>query len=184
MCQDCIEATASARMEDRVTEDRRTNASLREENAQLLRINHRLRSDLQACPAGGNRTCLLRKILPLELRVKIYEFLLINPELGQARWIGESTGYGATFKYGLTPALLRTCRWILEEASPVLYGSNTFVIACTSFNKNLLSRSPLTRHMRPRHLQNHTLFDGISFFGSIRRWRVITTILDNTTSRN
>ncbi|QSZ33680.1 hypothetical protein DSL72_005251 [Monilinia vaccinii-corymbosi] len=70
--------------------------------------------------------------VPLEIRLTIYEKLLVNPILGTTKAITGSIRHGLGAKYGLTPAILRTSRKIYEEALPVLY-DQTFVIRCDYF---------------------------------------------------
>ncbi|TGO42571.1 hypothetical protein BHYA_0007g00710 [Botrytis hyacinthi] len=67
--------------------------------------------------------------LPLEVRRMIYKELLVNPVLGTMKAIEADTEFGVEVIYGLTPAILRTCRSIYEEASEVLY-DQTFIIKC------------------------------------------------------
>ncbi|KAF5874556.1 uncharacterized protein Bfra_004567 [Botrytis fragariae] len=67
--------------------------------------------------------------LPLEVRRMIYKELLVNPVLGTMKAIEADTEFGVEATYGLTPAILRTCRSIYEEASEVLY-DQTFIIKC------------------------------------------------------
>ncbi|TGO66752.1 hypothetical protein BOTNAR_0055g00330 [Botryotinia narcissicola] len=67
--------------------------------------------------------------LPLEVRRMIYKELLVNPVLGTMKAIEADTEFGTEAIYGLTPAILRTCRNIYEEASEVLY-DQTFIIKC------------------------------------------------------
>lgn len=66
--------------------------------------------------------------LPPEIRVKIYNILLISPEV---ICIGsENSGTSRTApKLPYPPvSLLRTCKKIDEEATPILYGKNDFTI--------------------------------------------------------
>ncbi|KAF7901000.1 hypothetical protein EAF00_003221 [Botryotinia globosa] len=67
--------------------------------------------------------------LPLEVRRMIYKELLVNPVLETKKAIEPGTEFGTEAIYGLTPAILRTCRSIYEEASEVLY-DQTFIIKC------------------------------------------------------
>lgn len=59
--------------------------------------------------------CLLLE-LPPELRNHIYEFVLVSPD------------EALIMKNSSSPALLRTCRQIREEASSLYYGQNIFLI--------------------------------------------------------
>ncbi|TGO17970.1 hypothetical protein BTUL_0013g00430 [Botrytis tulipae] len=67
--------------------------------------------------------------LPLEVRRMIYKELLVNPVLGTMKAIEADTEFGTEAIYGLTPAILRTCRSIYKEASEVLY-DQIFIIKC------------------------------------------------------
>ncbi|KAI9640203.1 hypothetical protein NHQ30_011441 [Ciborinia camelliae] len=74
--------------------------------------------------------CLFLKKLPVEIRLKIYECLLVNDILGTAQSVSRSSSYGAELEYELSPQILRLCRKIHDEALPILYEKNTFYIAC------------------------------------------------------
>ncbi|GAB7345601.1 hypothetical protein MBLNU457_3900t1 [Dothideomycetes sp. NU457] len=66
--------------------------------------------------------------LPAELRIQIYTLLLSPPHLATIRRIS-SRGYCSDYvlpPLSLTPSLLGTCRQINDEATPILYGQNTF----------------------------------------------------------
>ncbi|KAF7956624.1 hypothetical protein EAE96_003958 [Botrytis aclada] len=67
--------------------------------------------------------------LPLEVRRMIYKELLVNPVLGTMKAIEADTEFGVEAIYGLTPAILRTCRSVYVEASEVLY-DQAFIIKC------------------------------------------------------
>lgn len=67
--------------------------------------------------------------LPPEVRVMIYKELLVNPMLATYEAIDPDTWYGQDSEYGLSPALLRTCRRVYEEALEILY-DQTFIINC------------------------------------------------------
>lgn len=58
--------------------------------------------------------------LPIEIRNKIYELALIEPN---SLWISP---YHTHRTMGVPP-LLRTCKTIGYEASPIFYGANTFI---------------------------------------------------------
>lgn len=58
--------------------------------------------------------------LPLEIRNKIYELALIEPN---SLWISPYH----THRTMSVPALLRTCKTIGFEASPIFYGANSFI---------------------------------------------------------
>ncbi|KUJ10037.1 uncharacterized protein LY89DRAFT_689896 [Mollisia scopiformis] len=119
--------------------------------------------------------------LPLELRLQLYELLLVNPMLAKPESISRDKDFGALVRYDLHPAILRTCRRIHEEATPTLYSNNTFFISfapCSSWIYDLknMSLCPLTRYMacaydppRKCYPTNGT----ISCFGQVKKWRVL-----------
>jgi len=101
--------------------------------------------------------------LPLNLKYRIFEFLLRNPILGHIESISVGTLYGATLEYGLSPAILRVCRQLYNDGSSFLYGQNTFIIECVNDAEGdrskydtpaeaaakghiIFNSSPLTRH--------------------------------------
>jgi len=84
---------------------------------------------------------------PPEIRLKIYGLLLINDDLADISIVWDNKD-GATAKYDLCPAILRTCRQIYTEAVEVLYSQNTFAIDCIGNAWDDLGPafpSPLTR---------------------------------------
>lgn len=95
---------------------------------------------------------IIVKKLPREVRTLIYEYLLVSPGLAYPVGAAELETQGATeedddgtvyIKYGLSPAILLTCRFIYAEASLVLYGRrNTFLFGM--FRKSR-AESPLFR---------------------------------------
>lgn len=132
----------------------------------------------------------LLKKFPTEIRLKIYRYLLVNPQLGEAMWTGTNTEYGKDFKYHLSPNILRVCRTIYDEALPILY-DNTFIFVCHRRNwkdGDLIShipQCPLTRYISPdvgpmiqRNENNYTQdifdFETVPNFLAVRRWKVIT----------
>lgn len=58
--------------------------------------------------------------LPIEIRNKIYELALIEPN---SLWISPYH----TYRTMSVPPLLRTCKTIAYEASPIFYGANSFI---------------------------------------------------------
>lgn len=59
--------------------------------------------------------------VPLEVREKVYQGLLVNEDGAiELHWSGRD------FKGKLHPAILRTCKQAYTEASPVLYEQNHF----------------------------------------------------------
>ncbi|CAD6443818.1 74e68f26-9f09-417a-bcb2-879139476eac [Sclerotinia trifoliorum] len=77
-----------------------------------------------------NRECPFLHVFPLEIRLKVYEYLLVRKILGMAQSVTQTSRFGADLKYDLCPEVLRLCRQIYKEALPFLYGKNTFYISC------------------------------------------------------
>ncbi|KAK5136595.1 hypothetical protein LTR08_002609 [Meristemomyces frigidus] len=103
---------------------------------------------------ASRATCLLFK-LPPEIRNNIYTLVLVS---SREELIIEHTS---------SPALLRTCRQIREEASSVYYGRNTFLITnaerlCLSW---LFSRPAIMRsHIKTIRLYTNCRTSGIEAF--------------------
>lgn len=75
-----------------------------------------------------------------ELRVKVYEHLLVHPERslkpnGFRRYTG---GRPYREKDHIFTSILQTCRTFYEEALPILYGKNTLAFHDNDFNKPVL----------------------------------------------
>lgn len=138
------------------------------------------------------------KIIPTEIRLKIYRYLLVNPQLGEVMWIGTNTNYGASFKYELSPNVLRTCQAIYDEAVSILYEINTFVFVCHRRKENSelisdLPQSPLTRYIDqdrcPFKAKGHPSGENYNDFNideipnlkAIKRWNVITAVFEYNT---
>jgi hypothetical protein len=81
--------------------------------------------------------CHFLETILIEIRFKIYKYLLINPILGEPDSIftDVSFGNGSKIKYGLAPGVLGKCHQIYVEASSVLHGQNTILIACVETDR-------------------------------------------------
>ncbi|KAF2166195.1 hypothetical protein M409DRAFT_55062 [Zasmidium cellare ATCC 36951] len=83
--------------------------------------------------------------LPAELRNEIYAITLIRPRKLCIRAIGvDRTPKVRLVNTRIYTSVLRTCKTIYEEATPVLYGANTFLTSCddTSWHfLNMIDRS-------------------------------------------
>ncbi|APA11322.1 predicted protein [Sclerotinia sclerotiorum 1980 UF-70] len=77
-----------------------------------------------------NKSCPFLDVFPPEIRFKVYECLLVKDILGTAQSVTQISRFGADLRYDLCPEVLRLCRQIYNEALPILYGKNTFYIAC------------------------------------------------------
>ncbi|KAF5877203.1 uncharacterized protein Bfra_001567 [Botrytis fragariae] len=134
--------------------------------------------------------------LPLEARNMIYELLLVNPILGKSCSVADRTSsprspppHGSSqppLKFELEPQVLRVCHAMYLEASEILYGSNTFYIACckyepvedrlpsrSAFNRGM-EMTPITRHYNRSSHGQLFLFDHPAVV-KVKRWRVIVS---------
>jgi len=60
--------------------------------------------------------------LPLKARLRTYEYVLVSePQV--------ILYYKPAADPPITPSILRTCKQIHSEASPILYSKNTFLVA-------------------------------------------------------
>ena len=186
MCRNCErEANISPfeRAKCELVEERRKNDALTQSVKALEKINQLQTNQLmvqrgQQDTVGDAGICLFQKMLPLEIRIRVYSFLLVNPQLADKRRIGANTEYGAKFKYGLSPNILRACRWMHEETLAVLYGANKFILLPQRRAPGLMSslpQSPLTRYMDQRLYTGECpfSFDEIPMFGVVRKWLVL-----------
>ncbi|KAM3066298.1 hypothetical protein ACMFMG_003191 [Clarireedia jacksonii] len=120
------------------------------------------------------------KKLPVEIRIKIYKLLLVNPELGESSSIGTNVNFGRSKKFELTPAILRVCRTITNEADPILYGSNTFIMECIGAygpSGCHTPQSPLTRYIlndQPPGEEYNFEFHLFKPLKKVRHWKILT----------
>lgn len=126
------------------------------------------RSAFPARPAVTPQSpCRFLDALPPELRLMIYSYLLVagEPLCGRASRNGR--------QYGLSLAILRTSRFICEEARAVFYAKNVFVVGsapdahpsiCTRDAEGRLLDPPLPPEHLPliRHLSLDLLYRGAS----------------------
>jgi hypothetical protein len=118
--------------------------------------------------------------LPVELRIKIYKLLLVNPELGESSSIGKTVDFGRSKKFELSPAILRTCQTIRNEADCILYGSNTFIMECIGAYGPRgchTPQSPLTRYIvndQPLGQEYNFEFDVFKPLKKVRHWKILT----------
>jgi hypothetical protein len=100
--------------------ERRDNAHLRDILQTRQKLNENLRTDMKEAEqlvarlTSTTHVSLFISKLPLEVRLRIYRFLLVNPELGETTSLGKKTDYGKYVLFGLSPAVLRTCKAIHE----------------------------------------------------------------------
>ena len=74
-------------------------------------------------PLQNQRSTFL--LLPLELRLHIYEYLFLCKKEIHPYCSGIPRA-----ERSIPPSILRTCKQIRQEASPILYSKNAFSIAC------------------------------------------------------
>lgn len=140
------------------------------------------RPQVSRAPGTGSQ---FLDILPPEIRNEIYKYLLSNPLLADAigsNQITHGTPTAVWTPYYLSPALLRTCRQIYEEASVILYEFNTFYFICNEpwiddFDPETrillpIALCPLTRRCQGKLNSGEMSLDNVPGMGKARRWRV------------
>ncbi|KAL5329420.1 hypothetical protein ACEPPN_002932 [Leptodophora sp. 'Broadleaf-Isolate-01'] len=96
--------------------------------------------------------CILLEKIPLEICRKIYFYLVVSDKTSDLP--RDRHSYRGSFKYGITPGLLGTCKKNYTEASEMLYRGNTFAMDCTvstcsSMDTSQLGPNTLSRHPLP-----------------------------------
>ena len=122
---------------------------------------------------SATTNCPFLDKIPAEIRNRIYELLLVNPDLATGSSISKDTFYGREAAYDLAPNLLGTCKQINAEATYYLYEKNTFIMALGIdrfyTNHGSLNPSPLTRY-------------GIrgtrSAFSRVRHWKIALSLVN------
>ncbi|KAB8296723.1 hypothetical protein EYC80_002143 [Monilinia laxa] len=139
---------------------------------------------------------------PLELRNEIYKYLLIDPILGTS----QSVGFYKSFEnarcpwspsqtvqrpqYDISPQILRVCHAMYKEGSEILYGLNTFYLACCTYNledmyvgsrhfDSVMEMSPLTRYHK-RSVPNSLYLYQLAAIAKVRQWKVVFSSFDKT----
>ncbi|KAH7305632.1 hypothetical protein BKA65DRAFT_578488 [Rhexocercosporidium sp. MPI-PUGE-AT-0058] len=123
--------------------------------------------------------CIFLERTPVELRRKIYFYLVVSDktsDLEPELTVDEYRIHGASLKYGLTPAILLTCKQIYAEASEMLYADNTFAIECTRYyrDKTTLGPCTLSRHHLPGNYEQPQLpiIQNLPAFDKVQHWKV------------
>lgn len=154
--------------------------------AELRKLRHVASSDVFRNISNIHAASSFMKVLPIEIRLKVYKLLLLNSQLGQALWIGTNTSFGATFKYGLLPNILGVCRAINDEAEGILYGMNTFIFVShrrVGGEISWLPQCPLTRYFdrtaypafSPKYSPGDDFdFDIVPSLKSVKRWHIVS----------
>jgi hypothetical protein len=133
-------------------------------------------------PTTGSR---FLDVLPPEIRNDIYKHLMCNSLLGNAIGSKEPTHGSPTAvwtEYGLSPAFLQSCRQIYEEASSILYESNTFYFICnepwsTEPDPDTgaplpIALCPLTRRCQGSINEAGMTLASVPAIRKVRRWRL------------
>lgn len=84
----------------------------------------------------GNCASLFLSKLTVDLRNRIYRYLLVNPDLGNPSLLAPPFWKHNDYEFGFTTSILLVCCQIYNEASSSLYSLNTF---CVSFEQPLCS---------------------------------------------
>jgi hypothetical protein len=119
-------------------------AQLQEQLEEALKAQKQLQRQLDASrPTGPEKPkCYFLEMIPIEVRNHIYEYLLVNPDLCSPAIFPASPYHEQIDRYYLSPSIFGTCRQINDEATPILYERNTFIVG---FNRGCGSYSPLSR---------------------------------------
>jgi hypothetical protein len=119
-------------------------------------------------------TCII-SLIPAEVRNKIYELLLTNPDLGHASRDPRN-------RYGLDTAILRTRQKFYAEASAILYGQKFFI---TFLSKNTDSKDtgiyhcPILRYYYYWRWDPDDHFKDASGIIKVQRWNVFVSNHNN-----
>ena len=124
------------------------------------------------------RTIDGKDFLVRDVRRMIFGLLLLRPTLG--KYSGSRVSYNHR-AFDLSPSILGVCKVFHQEASAVLYESNTFVVDCTVDQYYLRYASnfcPITRYhytfREPFRAIN--CLDEIPILRRVVRWKVIASI--------
>jgi hypothetical protein len=113
---------------------------------------------------------------------QIYGELLPNPILGTVESLGDGSKdrvYAGKVKYNLSPSIISTCRQVRDEASEILYGKNTFFIACMGESSNWTERSgvefsPFSRKWKDQVFTTGIFnFEKLSNYEKVQHWKVL-----------
>jgi hypothetical protein len=112
--------------------------------------------------------CCFLETIPIEIRNQIYEYLLVNPDLCSPEIFPSSSFHKQIDRYYLSPSILGTCRQTNDEATPILYERNTFIVG---FNRDCRSYSPISRI--EAQIYGSTDFFQHPGFEKVKHWKVI-----------
>jgi hypothetical protein len=145
-------------------------------------------NDINDSPTGGiicdQVECKFVAMLSLEIRNEIYKLLIVHPALGQCI-VGTDGLVTRPASYGLSPAIIRTCRKIKLECETLLYGITTFSMVCaptlfTPGRHDVVKAgmmSHLTRHMESEPILFLRMHPGVM---RVQKWRVVVSPYQDT----
>lgn len=144
--------------------------------ANLTLLEHALSQHFNtAIPLKPRQIPLL--CLPPEIRTMVLEYLLLSSALADEKCHKISTKYGADVKYGLSPAIIETCRTLYFEGIPILYHRNTFVVVqqtpVKGWDDPNLFIHPVTRFLN-QDLTKPPHPDYLAGTRNIRNWRIVS----------
>jgi hypothetical protein len=133
-------------------------------------------------PSELKPPCYFLEMIPIEIRNQIYGELLLNPILGTVESLGDGSAdgvYAGGVKYNLSPSIISACRQVRDEASEILYGKNTFFIACMAESSNWTERpgiefSPFSRKWKDQVFTTGIFnFEKLSNYEKVQHWKVL-----------
>ena len=133
-------------------------------------FNARPNSQIPECTIFG---------IPREVRDQILSYLLINPVLGTPESV-DLDQHGRSTNFGLSTAILQTCRQFDEEGSETLYGQNSFYCITDSLRAlrwewgtpTPVISSPILGHKEDIPLAHH------SIARKVRSWKLVISNTD------
>jgi hypothetical protein len=145
-------------------------AKLQEQLEEALKAQKQLQRQLDASrPTGPEKPkCYFLETIPIEVRNHIYEYLLVNPDLCSPAIFPASAYHEQIDRYYLSPSILGTCRQINDEATPILYERNTFIVG---FNRDCRSYSPISRI--EGQIDGYTDLFQLPGFKKVKQWKIV-----------
>jgi hypothetical protein len=145
-------------------------AQLQEQLEEALKVQKQLQRQLDASRMMGPEKpkCYLLETIPIEIRNHIYEYLLVNPDLCSPEIFPASSYHKQIDRYCLSPTILGTCRQISDEATPILYERNTFIVG---FYRDCCPYSPISKI--EGQIDGYTDLFQHPGFKKVKQWKVI-----------
>jgi hypothetical protein len=148
-------------------------AQLQEQLEEALKAQKQLQRQLDAsrlmCPEKPK--CYFLESIPIEVRNHIYEYLLVNPDLCSPAIFPASPYHEQIDRYYLSPSILGTCRQINDEAIPILYERNTFIVG---FKRGCCPYSPISRI--EGEIYGYTDLFQRPGFKKVKQWKVVLSV--------